>query len=1006
MTIFSIAPHSPFLPTLANAIMDGRLLRAWPRDHPFWLSDITVILPTQRAREALAEAFARHPAFTGLLPDIRTFGGDDGDEEPFLPPFDAPPSLPAATTLERRLVLSRLVAAWAHSPAGGQAFSTPPTAAEIFSMADSLAHVFDDLAIAERGPGELRALGDQLGPELGAYWQQTLTFLEIALSAWPDMLEERKRADPSRLRGARLDRQAEGAPLIYGDRPVIAAGSTGSIPATARLLKALERLPRGALVLPGLDTTMSSDTHAALLDPEQSPHGHPQYHLAKLLRTLGASPAEVIELASGEHPRTPLLHRALALTSETALWAGQRPDAETLDAALAGVSIIAARHEDEEARAIAIAAREALANKQTVGIITPDRNLARRVAAELSRFGVVVDDAAGAPLFQSTIGRLARQILTLAVNQYTAVDLISLLRNRASLFGRSRGEISTLADDIELALLRGQRPAPGLGGLRAALADHLGQPPKGAARRLTETHAPNILALFDDIAAALDPLARLLATPLIRASDLAGAIVTAVDLVAAGAPVRGRDELQNWADEMAKLGGEGHAFAPRGLDAVLSALMQGFQVRNRLDSRKDIAIWGQIEARLMSPDLMIIGALNEDIWPEPADPGPWLSRGMRLATGLEPPERLQGLAAHDFAQAMGNAEVIVAYADRIGTSPSLPSRLVQRLDAFAGEDAAQALRRRGQGWIEAARAIDAVDTVIPAARPLPNPPASIRPRKLSVTEVETLMRSPYDLYAKHVLKLRPLDPLGDVPDARERGTIIHDAFARFVEEGHDPTAPDALDRLMAIAADAFSGLEAIGERRDIWLKRFATAAEQFLAFERDRQPRVRQRHAEIKGEMPLHLAEAFKITGQADRVDELTDGTVEIMDFKTGSPPTPAMMKAFEAPQLLMEAVMTKAGAMNGVPSAPASALTYVKIGLGPEAFVPSDFKASDGMPLMEAADEINRRLQSHIEHFLFRETPMPARLLPLAGQRFAGPYDHLARVAEWTSVDGGEDEA
>lgn len=1006
MTIFSIAPHAPFLPTLAAAIMDGRLLGDWPRDTPFWLSDVTVILPTQRAREALAEAFARHPGFTGLLPDIRTFGGEEGDEEPFLPPFDAPPDLPAASTLERRLILSRLVAKWAHSPAGGQAFSTPPTASEIFSMADSLAHVFDDLAIAERGPEALRALGDQLGPELSAYWQQTLTFLDIALSAWPAMLAERGRADPSQLRGERLNRQAEGAPLIYGDRPVIAAGSTGSIPATARLLKALEGLPRGALVLPGLDTTMSPETHAALLDPDQSPHGHPQYHLAKLLRTLGAGPAEVVELAPGEHPRTPLLHRALALTSETALWAEQRPDAETRDRALAGVSIIAARHEDEEARAIAIAARAALADKQTVGIITPDRNLARRIAAELGRFGVIVDDAAGAPLFQSTIGRLARQILTLAVNQCAAVDLVSLLRNRASLFGRSRADISGLADDIELALLRGQRPAPGLDGLRKALAEHIEQPPKGVARRLDKSHAPAILALLDDITTALAPLTGLLAAPHIRAADLADAIVSAVDRVAEGAPVRGRDELQAWSLEMAGLKGEGHIFVPAGLDAVLSALMQGFQVRNRLDSRKDIAIWGQIEARLMSPDLMIVGALNEDIWPEPADPGPWLSRGMRLAAGLEPPERLQGLAAHDFAEAIGNAEVILAYADRIGTSPSLPSRLVQRLDAFAGEAAATATRQRGHGWIEAARAIDAVEAVTPATRPQPNPPADIRPRKLSVTEIETLMRSPYDLYARHVLKLRQLDPLGDVPDARERGTIIHDAFARFVMEGHDPSAPNAFGTLMAIAAEAFSGLEAIGERRDIWLKRFATAAEQFLAFERERHPHVHERHAEIKGRMPLHLAEAFEITGQADRVDEMIDGTVEILDFKTGSPPTPAMMKAFEAPQLLMEAAMVRAGAMSGIAAAETSALTYVKIGLGPEAFVPSAFKAADGMPLMEAAGEINRRLQSHIEHFLFRETPMPARLLPLAGQRFAGPYDHLARVAEWTQIDGGEDEA
>lgn len=1006
MSIFSIAPHVRFLPTLAGAVMDGRLLGDWPRQGPFWLSDVTIILPTQRARQALAEAFAEHPQFTGLLPDIRTFGGDPGDEEPFLPPFDAPPAPPPASTLQRRLVLSRLVAAWAHSPAGGQAFATPPTAAEIFSMADSLAHVFDDLAIEERGPTELRALGAELGPELGAYWQQTLTFLEIALSAWPAMLADLGRADPAQLRGAQLDKQAEGAPIVYGDRPVIAAGSTGSIPATARLLRAIERLPRGALVLPGLDTSLSGDQHAALLDPEESPHGHPQYHLAKLLRTLGAGPGQVVELAEARNARTPLIHTALALTSETALWAEQRPDADVLVEALAGVSVIAARHEDEEARAIALCARQALADKQTVGIVTPDRNLARRIAAELARFDVYVDDAAGAPLYQSTAGRLARQILTLAVNRCAAVDLVALLRNRGTMLGRTRSNVGKIADQIELGLLRGQRPAPGLDGLRKALAEHVAAPPKHALRKLREDDSPGILALLDDLAAALEPLTRLMDTKLIRGADLARAIAAAVDAVADGAPLRGHDELRRWASEMADLGGEGHAFAPVGLDSVLAALMNGFLVRNRLDRRGDIAIWGQIEARLMSPDVMILGALNEDVWPEPADPGPWLSRGMRLAAGLEPPERLQGLVAHDFVEAMGNARVVIAYADRIGTSPALPSRLVQRLDAFVGDEAAKAMRRRGRVWIEAARAIDAVEKVVPATAPVPNPPAGMRPRRLSVTEVETLMRSPYDLYAKHVLKLRRFDPLGDTPDARERGTIIHDVFARFIEEGHDPSGPEAFETIMGIANDAFSGLDAIGERRDIWLRRFATAARQFLDFESERQGRVKQRHAEIRGEVTLSMAEPFKLTGQADRIDEMADGSVEILDFKTGRPPATGAMKAFEAPQLLLEAMMVKAGGMETIVPASASALTYVKIGLGPDAFVVTPFKTEDGMGIMDAADEINLRMQRHIDHFLLRETPMLSRIMPLSGQRFAGDYDHLARVAEWTAVDGGEDEA
>ena len=250
MTLFSIAPHAPFLPCLAGAVMDGRVLGGWERSGPFWLSDVTIIVPTQRARLALADAFAAHPDHSGLLPDIRTFGGEEPDEEPFLPPFEAPPLPKATSGLHRRLVLSKLVAGWARSPAGRQAFSTPPTAAEIFSMAESLGRLIDDLTIEERSAADIRALEAEMAQELGAYWQQTLTFLDIALTTWPQVLESLGRADPASLRGARLDRQAAAAAHVYADRPVIAAGSTGSIPATARLLAAIAALPRGSWSCP------------------------------------------------------------------------------------------------------------------------------------------------------------------------------------------------------------------------------------------------------------------------------------------------------------------------------------------------------------------------------------------------------------------------------------------------------------------------------------------------------------------------------------------------------------------------------------------------------------------------------------------------------------------------------------------------------------------------------------------------------------------------------------
>jgi ATP-dependent helicase/nuclease subunit B len=1001
MTLYTIAPHRKFLRTLAENVGNGVLLSGWDRSNPFWLSDVTIIVPTRRAREALAEEFARLEIGRGLLPDIRTFGGETEDEEPFLPPYDAPAMPQTTSALERRLVLSQLVAAWAHSPAGQQAFSTPPTAGEILGMAESLGTLIDDLLIEERSPAALRALGGDLGAELGEYWQQTLGFLDIALAYWPQRLGERDSADVTELRNRRLHRQAAAAPLIYGERPVIAAGSTGSIPATAKLLKAIHQLPRGAVVLPGFDTDLTPYNHADLLDANKNPHGHPQYGLARLLRALEAGVGDVIELAEAGHARTTMVRRALALTDDTALWVSQRLAPEALSSAGAGLSIIQARNEDEEARAISLAARAALEERNTVGIVTPDRNLARRIAAELRRFDVLVDDAAGTPLFQSAAGRLLRQILALVDSQCAAVDLIALLRNRAALFGLGQQEIAGLADDIELGLLRGQRPGRGLAGLRALLKANVERITLHPARKLSAEQGAAIEALLTRVEAAIAPLVTLIGEQAIHASQFAAALHTAFRAVADGADVPGQQELDAWAGQLAAQAGEGYRFPPRQLDGVLAALMLGAQVRTHGERRRDIAIWGTLEARLMNPDLLILAGLNEDIWPEVADPGPWLSRGMRLAAGLEPPERMQGLAAHDFVQAMGNEQVIVACADRIGTSPALPSRLLQRLDAFAGKDAAEDWRARGRTWLEQARRLDAVEAVTPAARPVPNPPADLRPRRLSVTEIETLMRSPYDLYAKHVLGLRPLDPLGEAPDARERGTITHDIFAEFVIRGHDVMAADALDVLKAIAVEKFAGLDAIGERRDIWLRRFTTAAGQFLAHEREREPLVQRRHAEIDGRWTLRLEHEFVLTGRADRVDEMVDGTLEIIDFKTGAVPTKGAMQAFEVPQLLLEAEMARAGALRDIAPADTSRLTYIKIGLGPEAFLPKDFIPAEGFDLMTAAAELSRRMQGHIALFLFRDVAMPARLLPLRNQRFAGAYDHLARVAEWTANDG-----
>ncbi|UJQ93319.1 double-strand break repair protein AddB [Mariluticola halotolerans] len=1012
--LFSIAPHAPFLKTLVERVCDGTLLGGWDASTPFGLSDVTIILPTRRARLVLAEAFAERLGGAALLPDIRTFGGAPEEEEPFLPPFEAPPIPKAITSLRRKLTLAQLVEAWVKKQGeipGLSGFSTPPSAGEILDLADSLAELIDDCHIENVSPADLR----HIAPEnLAANWQATLEFLQLALEVWPAIREDLGGIDSASRRNIELARQAGAAPVIFGDRPVIAAGSTGSVPATAELLKAISRLERGVLVLPGLDTTLEGEAFAALIDPARAPHGHPQYGLAQLLKRLGTSPQYVEELASQPAARTTLVRQSLALADFTKDWAAQRAAlASALPAALEGISIAIARTDEEQARAIALAAHDALARHQAVGIISPDRNLARRIAAELGRFEIEVDDSAGTPLFHSRIGRLARQALALTANQFAPVDLMALLRNKRTGLGLKRAELVTVADMLEAALLRGQRPAPGIAGLRARLEANLARQIDHVPLELTAADGLRVTALLEALERAFQPLCNLFEAGFFSVADFSQALGDSMKAITALADDSNGElwpeqrQFGDWLDALKAETGRGPRLSAHGIELALEGLMASASVRAPRAARPDIAIWGQLEARLQNPDLIILAGLSEGVWPEPADPGPWLSRAMRIAAGLEPPERRQGQAALDFEMALGNANVLITRAERVGTSPAVASRLLQRFEAFIGLDAAGALAAKGQVWVERARDLDFTGEPKPSSRPAPAPPAATRPRSLSITEIETLVRSPYDLYAKYVLKLRQLDPLGDDPDARERGTLIHAIFGDFVERGHDVAAPDALDILMALADEHLAALESLPERRTLWRERFRPAAEGFLSFERDRAPAVARRHAELKGEWQFQVAgEIFTLRGRADRIDQLADGSLEIIDFKTGAVPDAGAMRDFTAPQLLLEAAMAGEGAFEGVSPANASALTYIKIGAGPEAFVPRGFVTAKERDIGSATDEVVRRLALQVEAYLLSDThPMAARIFPNPKQRHTGAYDHLARTGEWTLADGEEGE-
>ncbi|SDG25695.1 double-strand break repair protein AddB [Pelagibacterium luteolum] len=1019
-SISSIAPHAPFLPTLADALVSGTILPNWRREGPFWLSDMTIYLPTRRAATRLsrliAERLGDQPM---LLPDIRPLGGEDPAQEPFLPPYEPITLPPPINRFKRRLLLAELVEKWLATQRGATAFSAPglgghsgpPNSAEILALADTLGTLIDDFAIARIEPSRLAEIDDA---QLAGQFQANLDFVSFVLGAWPSILEAEGEMEAASRTNALLERKAASLSTVHGDRPVIVAGSTGSIPTTADLIAAIADLPNGAVVLAGLDTTMDVSTAEILRDPRKNPHGHPQYGLIRLLRRLGTPPEAVIELAQAPSPRTDSLNAALGLPDATADWARFAADrAKDLSMAANDLSLLRAKTPEEEARAIALCVHDALAKHLSVAIIAPDQTLARRICAELARFDIALDDAAGTPLTRSRAGRLVRQAVTVLANGLDPVDLMALLRNRHVTVGLGRAVVAPAAESLEMGALRGQRPLPGFDGLRRAIADNLEKRTPYPAQRLNAESATEALALLDAIEAALEPLSSLLAGPF-SASGLATAIAETMERLRLQGPdetiaaLEGEDELDRWLELAQSQGDRGPRFAPSGLALALEGLMAGPSVRPRRPDAEDVVLFGRLEARLMGADRMILAGMTESVWPEIADPGPWMSRGMRLAVGLEPPEKLHGLAAHDFLMAAGTGEVVFTLPERSGTAPATPSRLIQRIEALLGDALTKDMEARGGHFVDQARRLDATGVPPrPAGRPAPNPPASVRPRSLSITEAETLLRSPYDIYARYVLGLRRIDPLGADPDYAERGNLIHDILGDFIHNGHDPLARNAFAIIMDLAHGHYARLDALPSRRDLWLKRFEAIAEAFLEFERQRT-HIAIRRAEVSGKIELPFDSAlFTLRGRADRIDRGVLGTLEIIDFKTGQAPQPKEMKQFFAPQLPLEAKMAELGAFGPDLAHRTEAMSFIKLSHGPEALKPTRFAAADGMSLGDMVEETFARFQRHVEVMLLRDgLPMPARVLPKASQRFKGDYDHLARTEEWTLLDVGEDES
>lgn len=980
--VLTIPAGVAFADALAAALLD----RAGA--DPLALAETLVLLPTRRACRTLREAFLRRSHGSPvLLPRLRPLGDLDADELLFADPtaaeaigdLDLPPTI---APLRRRLLLARLIRA-------SRAADSLP-ADQALALADALASLLDQVHTERL---DFAKLADLAPEAFAAHWQITLQFLTLITEVWPQVLAGEGVVDPAEGRNALLAAQAAAWRAAPPRFPVIAAGSTGSIPATADLLACISDLPQGALVLPGLDRSLPDDARVKL-EPT-----HPQYGMVRLLDSLGLTPRQVgdwplaPDLTLPSSSRARLASLAFAPAEDTIHWRESGLDAA---AALKGVRRLDAVSPQAEAAAIALALREVLENPgRTAALVTPDRDLGRRVAAELGRWGIEIDDSGGLPLDRTAVGGFLRLILA-AAGSPTSSDLLALLKHPLCAMGQDPADLRRRVRRLEIRLLRGHpaQPLPAL--IQRAEAWWNAKPGPGRVA---------VLALLNQLHDLLAPLSGLLA-----GRDIAlGALVEAQGVCAEA--LAATDQEDGWrrlwlgdageaaAGFLAELTSDSASFgAIHGGDypALVDRLLASVAVRPRFGRHPRLSVLGPLEARLQRADLLILGGLNEGTWPAAPAPDPWMSRPMRAQFGLPPHERRIGLAAHDFAQAFMAPEVLLTRAQRVAGTPTVPARWLQRIDAVlaAQPDGPHPIQPAQDlaGWVDAIDLPAALDL---PSRPKPKPPALLRPRKLSVTEIRTLRRMPYAVYAKHVLKLRELDPLDPEPEAADFGKIVHASVEQLAKEWAEIPLADPRARLLQIGRENFGPLLDQPGVASFWWLRFERLAQRFTLDETARRPEIVKSWVEIDGSLGFEApGGAFKLTGKADRIDLLTDGGLAIIDYKTGKPPSKTdVAKGFE-PQLPLEAAIAEAGGFPGVPAASASALIYWRLSGGSEADRPADATKPADLPGLAA--ETLAGLKRLIAAFDHVDTPYSATP-PGPWSRF-DPYAHLARAAEWSS--------
>ncbi len=963
--IFNIPASLSFSDTLAHALIEKY------QDNLSGLSQTILLLPTRRACRVMQDAFLRQTNGKPiLLPQLKAIG--DIDEEELLLQSSAEKSLsirPALSPLKRQILLTRLIS------------TLPDFSKNIeqnMALAQALGTLMDQIHTENLELSDLPNLVDKQA--FADHWQITVDFLEILSDHWPKILEAEECIDAADRRNQlilALCTHWENNPPPH---PIIAAGTTGSIYATKSLLKIISNLPQGQIILPGLDTYISSEAWEVLEE------GHPQATLKILLEGLDVERKDVQTLTNEANAqnRERIISDMMLPASFTSEW-GKDEKHHDDKAALTPIHRYDCETIQEEADLIALLLREALETpSKTAALITPNRGLARRVAQACRRWDIMLDDSAGQALSETPLGLYLLSTIAALIEGARPFSLLSLLKNQYAK-GNNVEEYRKNVRLLEYQVMRGIVKTPTFKFYKSCTQDEKLIAFISHLEGLFKTSLP----LFEENTHDFNDLLTehlTLSETLANDEHQSGATNLWQGEIGEAASLFFSD-LKTYASAFPKMTGVEYL-------AVITQLMKQVTIRPKFGTHPRLQILGQLEARLIQADRVILAGLNEGTWPPSMGYSPWMSRPMRKDFGLPPLERDLTLATHDFVQGICQNEVFLTRSKKMDGTPTLPARWLERLETYVQANNNLTNFVITGPHLEYLKHLHHAPQQSSITRPAPTPPVESRPRKLSVTGVETLMKDPYAIYARKILGLYRLDPIEKPYDAAQKGNILHHTLNRFIHVHRVSFTHGALSDFLTIAKEEFEKATSNQDIYAFYEPRLIRLGEWFINHETQWRYKASFVAAEIEGEITFD--NDFTLHARADRIDQLHEGDMAIIDYKSGGTYSKKQMEKGGTPQLPLEALILDEGGFSPISNKKAHRLAYWKLtGGNPAGNITelSDIQASN------LVETVKTSLMTLISSFDDQQTPYYAIPVLENAPRF-NDYEHLERVKEWAALD------